>query len=91
MFHDHITGDVLVGFPEPNSCPFCGPSCVGGIVAMVGDHAVQLHQAICDGCGAMGPAAVSQHEAELAWNRRDSAGSANFVDVRPQAGAAYAD
>ena len=51
---------------ELKPCPFCGDPNI--VITRVGFHAVSM--ATCCGCGADGPARVSDEAAISAWNTR---------------------
>lgn len=71
FFHEHLTGELVPIAAEPEECPFCGHGAgVGGILTTIDEAGFQLHQAICDTCGATGPVAATPAKAAAAWNRR---------------------
>jgi len=78
-FHDHITGEQMRGLPDPSPCPFCGPHDRGGIMSVMGKYETAVYQAICDSCGATGPAGNTAQEAAAAWNNRAYYGATSRV------------
>lgn len=57
----------MIAAPETRACPFCGTH--GRKVGIVPVRQVH-HRAHCNGCGAHGPEAESEHDAIVRWNWR---------------------